>query len=169
MNINEKDLKQEITNFRLLYPKAIQIRSLIKEDIASCIELCKLNSVIEGWGEDTVDSLVFELNAAFENGVFCRPNYLVAIMDNKIVGFAGYGRLGFDDGAYGLFWVQVHPFYQKKGVGTELTKTRLEKIKNEGGEIVIAKTRKIWHLTRFGFEKIIDRGGGYQLMQLSLM
>jgi hypothetical protein len=28
-------------------------------------------------------------------------------------------------------------------------------------------TKKVWHLERFGFKRVLSRGGGYYLMQLS--
>lgn len=147
----------------------MEIRKLEQADIPQCVEIFRANKPIEGWNDYPESRLVFELNAAFIENTFCRPEYIVATIKNEIVGFAGFGQLGFDDGAYGLFWIQVHPKYQGIGVGFKLTKYRLAKIVSVKGELIIATTRKKWHLERFGFKEVLSRGGGYFLMQLQIL
>jgi hypothetical protein len=144
----------------------MNIRELKTEDIQQCVEIFKLNAPDEGWEHYPVEKLIFELNGMFANNGFITPKYFVCEIEDKIVGFAGHGNCGFDDGVFGLFWANVHPSYRNKGVGKLLTEVRLTDIKKENGEMVLSTTRKEWHLKRFGFENIGTRGDGYFLMQL---
>ena len=146
----------------------MEIRNLEKSDINECIEIFKLNQPTEGWLDYPENRLIQEIEASFLDNHFCKPEYFVSIMDEKVVGFAGFGQLGFDDGVYGLFWIQVHPLYQKIGIGKKLTEIRINKIKKLNGELIIATTKKIWHLERFGFQQVSPRGDGYYLMQMML-
>ncbi len=143
------------------------IRELNKDDIQSCIDIFKLNQVIEGWMDYPVQNLINELNACFVENPFCKPKYIVYEKDNMVVAFAGYGKMPIDDGLYGLFWGQVSPLYQNTGIGTELTNERLRLIKEEGGEACIATTAKR-HLSKVGFKEVMDRGSKYKLVLLSI-
>lgn len=144
------------------------IRKLSKIDIPACVEIFKLNMALENWENYPDENLIRELNAAFETNIFCIPTYYVAEWRNDIVGFAGYGRLGIDDGLWGLFWINVHPNHYNKGIGEKLTTIRIDDIKKNDGEIILATTKKIWHLERFGFKKVIPRGDDYYMMMLDL-
>lgn len=142
-------------------------RPLELKDIEQCENIFKLNQPIEGWKDYPVENLTNELNACFQPIQFCKPKYLVTEINNEVIAFAGYGRMPIDDGLYGLFWAQVSPFWQNKGIGTALTKERLRLIKLEGGEACVATTAK-GHLAKMGFKEVIDRGDKYKLMIINI-
>ncbi|MEZ4903637.1 MAG: GNAT family N-acetyltransferase [Spirosomataceae bacterium] len=62
-------------------------------------------------------------------------DYVVAVVDKRVVGGGGYWIRSFDQQG-GLSWAFLHPDFQGTGIGKELAEYRIEKIKNTG----IAKT-----------------------------
>ena len=68
-----------------------------------------------------------EIEAMWEDSVI-RPTYVVA-EDKEIVGFAGYIQSWMDYGVFQLFWVNVHPSHQHRGIGKQLVETLLSFIK----------------------------------------
>lgn len=142
------------------------IRKLKESDIDNCLLIFNLVAPSENWN-GYIDRLLIELKAMFQQG-YIIPNYLVIEIDNKIVGFGGYSNTGFNDDIYGLCWCVVHPDFQGKGIGKKLTEVRIEEIKKIGGKIILSSTKKLWHLTRFGFEDLGICGDDYHLMKLHL-
>jgi ribosomal protein S18 acetylase RimI-like enzyme len=58
-------------------------------------------------------------------------DYVVAIVDGKIVGGGGYWIRSFDQQG-GLSWAFIHPDYQGTGVGKALALYRIERIRASG-------------------------------------
>lgn len=86
-------------------------------------------------------------------------NYFVVEADNKIIGSGGFNH-GIDGGSTTrISWDMVHPKHQGMGVGTALTRFRIDEIKkNPGVNQIVVRT------TQFGFrfyEKV-----GFQLEQV---
>ncbi len=132
---------------------------LLYLNIQDCINIYKLNNPTDG--DDWIDLLRNELEAAFQPSKFITPVYLV-VWDNhkKIVGFAGYSNCGFDTEIFGLTWCNVHPAYKNLGIGKMLVEERLKSISKEGGKVVLSSQREqvTWHLERFGFERLKENG-----------
>lgn len=143
-------------------------RALTKGDIDRCLEIFAAVEDSESQIGYPQEDLRLDLNAAFDATRFSPPRYVVVEIDGNVVGFAGMAPSAFDEGVYGLFWAVVDPSYQGLGVGKTLVESRLDLIRNLGGEAVVAVTKVQWHLKRFGFRPVMKRSKDYTLMMLNL-
>ena len=83
-------------------------------------------------------------------------DYYVIEESNEIIGAGGFNS-GFDNGAtMRISWDMIHPQKQGKGIGTKLTKFRIDKIKKNSqiNKIVVRTTQLVYGF----YEKI-----GFQL------
>lgn len=65
-------------------------------------------------------------------------DYVVAVVDRRVVGGGGYWVRSFDQQG-GLSWAFLHPDFQGTGIGKELAEYRIEKIRSLG----VAKTIQV--------------------------
>lgn len=111
-----------------------------------------------------------EIRAMFKN-YESRPNYLVAEDRGEILGFCGYIQSWFDYHIYEIFWVNVSPKHQNKGIGTTLVKRAIQIIKNNRGNdkafLILLSTNTPRFYEKIGFKTISKFKKSY-LMALSL-
>ena len=116
------------------------IRQLQKKDIVAASKIVGLNYS----KKDEILSKI-ELEAMFEKYTYA-PKYIVAEENKKIVGFAGYIMSWMDYHVYNIFWVNVAPKHQGKGIGIKLVKRAILEIqKNKGYKVanmIIITTNK---------------------------
>lgn len=147
----------------------MRIRLLRQKDISAATKIVTQNyshrygRIAEG-----------ELNAMFRNNVGS-PSYVVAEERGKIIGFAGFVQSWMDFHVYHIFWVNVDPQYQNRGIGTALVKRSIQEIKRKRGEdkkaamILITTTSPAYYKKRFGFKTLTKlHRKKYHLMTLSL-
>ncbi|MDE1871350.1 MAG: GNAT family N-acetyltransferase [Candidatus Micrarchaeota archaeon] len=109
-----------------------------------------------------------EIEAMFNNYVY-NPRYLVAEDNSKILGFAGYIQSWMDYNFYQMFWVNVLPEHQGKGIGTTLVKRIIQLIKNKkDAYFILLTTTKPKFYERFGFKIMMKYRNNYVLMILDL-
>ena len=60
--------------------------------------------------------------------------------DGRIVGYLSYGPAALAEGAYDLYWVVVEPESQGRGHGKELVAWLEEKVREEGGRMILIET-----------------------------
>jgi N-acetylglutamate synthase-like GNAT family acetyltransferase len=91
----------------------------------------------------------------FKNPVI-PPRYIVAEENGKIIGFAGYIPSWMDYHVYHIFWVNVTPEYQGKGIGTRLVEYIIAEIKKAEGHMaarmILLTTTKPKFYKRSGFK-----------------
>ena len=143
----------------------MKIRDLKKEDILLLSKIVSLN-YSKKYGENSKK----EIEASFENKII-PPKYLVAEEKGKIFGFAGYIQSWMDYSVYNIFWVNVHPDYQKQNIGSKLVKEVIKKIKSIKGDykakmILLTTTKPKFYSERFGFEIMSSLGKDEVLMSL---
>lgn len=116
-----------------------------------------------------------ELRTMFGKGAI-KPTYFAAISDqgSKLIGFVGYTQSWMDYGVYEIFWVNVSPQYQHRGVGKQLVNTAIAAIKREKGSREILLSANFteglpkYYQKHFGFKTIRVFGDGYHLMALTI-
>lgn len=101
-----------------------------------------------------------EILATFTNTVI-PPNYLVAEEKGTMLGFCGYIQSWMDYGVYQIYWVNVLPEEQGKGIGTALVNAAVKKIKairgnNKATMILLTAKGKnvVFYKKKFGFKKL---------------
>jgi N-acetylglutamate synthase-like GNAT family acetyltransferase len=100
-----------------------------------------------------------ELESMFTSKVL-PPEYIVAEDKGNILGFAGYSQSWIDYKIYQIFWVNVDPAFQNKGIGTKLVKGVIDNIKSKKGKakaasmILLATKNPKFYCERFGFQTI---------------
>ncbi len=128
----------------------MKIRQLKKKEIKSAAKIVGLN-----YSKLAEKLAIKELGAMFHDLSF-HPNYVVAEVKGKIIGLAGYIQDWIDYNIYGIFWVNVAPAYQRRGIGQALIKKIIGKIaKKPDARLIILTTQKPKFYTRFGFKTLI--------------
>ena len=102
-----------------------------------------------------------------------RPIYFVAELRGNVVGFAGFIQAWMDYNIYELFWVNVDPAVQGRGIGGLLIGTIIREVKTyENARMILLTARGDSHLPeyyqRFGFITLCEFGSDYSLMCLSI-
>jgi predicted N-acetyltransferase YhbS len=115
-----------------------------------------------------------EITAMFDNKVF-PPHYLVVEENGEVLGFGGYIQSWMDYNIYNIFWVNVDPKYQRKGIGSLLVARIINEIKGlrgtdkKGYMILLTTDKPRFYTERFGFRilsQVSDKK--YPLMGLNL-
>ncbi len=111
------------------------IRKYNPSDKPQLIELLRLNTP-EYFSPNEEDDLIEYLDKDSEN-------YYVLEIDSKILGCGGFNL--WDDGKVArISWDILHPQSQGKGLGTELTKFRIQKIKEiESVKTIVVRTSQL--------------------------
>ena len=102
-------------------------------------------------------------------------NYFIIEEAKGVIGSGGF-NYGFDDGKTArISWGMIHPEWQKKGVGTKLTRYRIEQIKKnpEIDKIEVRTTQAVYRFyQKLGFElQNIEKdywATGFDLYQMTI-
>ena len=124
----------------------MNIRKYQDSDKEKIIDLLRLNTP-EYFSPDEEKDLIYY----FDNHI---ESYYVIEIDGIIVGSGGF-NLSDDPAMIRIAWDIVHPEYQGKGIGSALTKYRIERIKEmDGVKIISVRTSQLVYpfYGKFGFE-----------------
>ncbi|MBU3904895.1 MAG: GNAT family N-acetyltransferase [Nanoarchaeota archaeon] len=134
----------------------MKIRLVKEKEINTLCKMIRLN-----YSKEYEKRAKAEIKAMFKNYT-AKPQYLAAEIEGKIVGFAGYIQSWMDWHFYNIFWVNVHPDYQHKGIGTALVKEIIKILKTKKGEdkaeFILLTTTSPGFYIRLGF-KVIQKSG----------
>ncbi len=110
-----------------------------------------------------------EIGEMFRN-VITRPNYIVAEEKGEVLGFGGYIQSWMDYNVYHIFWVNVRPDKQRKGIGTAIVKKLIEIINNKKAFMILLTTSKPkFYAKKFKFKTLVKfKNNKYNLMGLIL-
>lgn len=143
----------------------MKIRPLQEADIPAAAAIVGRN-----YSHEFEISSAAELREMFGTAVI-KPSYIVSEEDGRILGFAGFMQSWMDYNLYNVFWVNVDPDHQRKGIGKQLVRHVIDEIrKRDGSRLILLTTDSpTYYADNFGF-KILQSfmGGTYQLMSLSL-
>lgn len=130
----------------------MRIRVLKERDIEACVRIVGLN-----YSKKYSGLARKELQAKFRN-VVGSPEYVVADEKGEVAGFTGYIQSWMGYNVYDIFWVNVHPKRQGKGIGTKLVKEAIRRIRKFKGEnkahIILLTTKNPGFYRKFGFKTI---------------
>lgn len=140
------------------------IRPIEKSEISQAADIVRKNYSAE-YGE----AATREISAMFDNPTI-PPQYLVAEQDGRILGFAGYIQSWMDYNAYEIFWVNVEPEHQRRGIGSALVSRVLEDIREkEALTVLLTTSSPNYYETKFGFKTVNKfKSGKYSMMVLNL-
>ena len=145
----------------------INIRPMLQQDVPEASKIVGLN-----YHKGYEFSSMLEFNEMFRTGCF-KPDYLVCEMDSKIVAVAGYSQSACDYAIYEIFWVNVHPDYQGKGIGTAIIKKTIDIIKSfrskdKKAEVILLTAKIPEFYRRFGFKSVLKKNSKSHIMALHL-
>jgi len=144
----------------------MEFRKAKKEDVPKMFEILKINS------PKYPKKLAFqELNEMFSKSLF-KPTYIIAEDKNEIITFGGFIPSWIDNMVFNIFWVNTNPKYKNQGVGSELIKNlinRIKQTKNIKVKMILLSTKIPRFYKKFGFKKVISKyDGDYTLMSKNM-
>lgn len=144
----------------------MKIKKATKKDVPRMLKLIVLNN--PRYNKKRASK---ELKEMFSK-ILHKPKYLLAEENSDIVAFGGYISSWVDDNVYNLFWINVHPKSQNKGIGTKLVKNLIKEIKKEKdprAKLITISTKKPAFYRKMGFKKISPKyDGDYLLMGIKI-
>lgn len=127
-------------------------RSLQVEDFPRIADMMALI-----YGEKARSS-IGELAAANANELF-PPRFRIAELDSALVGIAGFKETWMDRRVASLFWVNVHPRFRRRGIGTRLVTEVIAECRTNGIELMqLTTTSSGFYRQNFGFSHIYTFG-----------
>ena len=131
----------------------IKLRLLKRNDVSACARIVGMN-----YSEKYLRTSQEEIASMFSNAAVT-PIYWVAEADGHIVGFAGYIQSWMDYSIYQIFWVNVLPDLQRRGVGQKLVRKLITEVRKKNGseliQLTATKPNATYYRTKFGFKSII--------------
>lgn len=146
----------------------LKIRLLRRNDIEACASIVTANYTSH-YGK----LAAVEIGEMFGSSSI-RPVYLVAEQGKEVVGFAGFMQSWMDYHVYTIFWVNVRPDKQGKGIGGRLVQKVIRILRKKKGASYVMLTTKSprFYGKNFGFKTLAvlpqRAGGRSRLMGLSL-
>lgn len=114
----------------------MNIRILKPSDIKQASKIVGIN-----YSKKDEKMSFMEMEAMFKNYAV-KPQYLVAEEKNEIIGLAWYIQSWMDYDIYNIFWVNVTPKHQWKGVWTALIEKIIKIVKNKKAKMILLTTSK---------------------------
>lgn len=113
-----------------------------------------------------------EMECMFTTEYFS-PTFIVALLDEKIIGVLGYCQSCMDYRFYEIFWVNIRGSYQNKGYGTQLMQHAIKvikKIRGKGEAVsILLQTIGPRFYSRLGFKTLFKFNDGENfLMSLNV-
>jgi len=133
------------------------IRGVRREDVDGILGLARRTGAFTSEEVAVVRELVeVELNNSQQRGY----HSLVTEADGHIVGFACYGPTPMTDGTYDLYWIFVHPSYERRSIGSAMLAEVEQAVRSVRGRMLVvdtSSTRRYLPARRFyrnhGFRK----------------
>lgn len=118
------------------------------------------------WGEKIAGSMGDELVDSLNPDSTFDHQYITAKVEGKVVGFSGYRRSLMMSNAWEFTWLNVHPDYQGRKIGTKLVEERIRLVEEAGGSIILLMTKA--HMFYGRWFEINGRFDDYWLMTKKL-
>lgn len=146
--------------------EAVMIRELGDLDLSEAIRLIVDSFTVEGNmpGQYSIQRVRERLVASYEKNDYA-PRFIIAELEGRIVGIAGFGKLEIASRTWGLFLSSVHRDFRSQGIGTALNAERVRRVEEgeQSGRIIVStKHRK--RFERCGFKSIDYDDAGLHLM-----
>jgi ribosomal protein S18 acetylase RimI-like enzyme len=136
------------------YPAHFHFRTQIFPDDPKRIrDLVEITGFFFPAEVDVAEELV---HARLETGDKSGYFFILAETPDLLVGYTCYGPIPCTESSYDLYWIAVHPNFQRSGLGKKLMAESEQKIHHAGGTRIYVETssRDQYIPTRLFYEKI---------------
>jgi D-alanine-D-alanine ligase len=116
---------------------AISIRTFESSDRHSLLEIL---AACEMFRPDEIEVADEILTEAIRDGAGGHYQVLVAELDGQRIGWSCHGRVPLTDGTYDLYWIAVHPDYQRQRIGHALLAETATLLRRAGARWLLAET-----------------------------
>lgn len=138
----------------------MRVRGVRREDLEGILALARRTGVFTSEEIGVVRELV---EAELSNPRQRDYHSLVVETKGRVVGFACYGPTPMTDGTYDLYWIFVHPSYQKRSIGSALLREVESAVGQARGRMLLVDTSSTRRYARarrfyenFGFQKAAE-------------
>jgi predicted N-acetyltransferase YhbS len=108
-----------------------------------------------------------EIKEMFKSSAI-KPTYIVAEQKNKIIGLAGYIESWMDWNVYHIFWINVAPGHQGKGIGQALIKKIISIVRKKDVNLILLTSDIPNYYKKLGFKSLQKFRKKNYLMSLKL-
>lgn len=139
----------------------MKIKRAKPSDMNQILEIIKSNSP-----NYPINHAKKEIKEMFSDSLI-KPVYFVAEENKKIVGVGGFSRSWSDMEITNIFWINVLPEFQGKGIGKKIIEKiirEIGKLIKPGIKMIVLSSNKPKFWRRFGFKKLNKYDGDYWLM-----
>jgi N-acetylglutamate synthase-like GNAT family acetyltransferase len=129
-------------------------RKATKKDIPRMMEMIRVNSP-----EYPKAIALKELEEMFSKTLY-KPTYIVIEDKKEILGCGGFISSWADSMVVNMFWINVDPKFQGKGIGSEIVREligEIRKMKNPKPKMINIATNKPKFYEKFGFKKLGEK------------
>jgi D-alanine-D-alanine ligase len=135
-----------------LVKRDVRIRSLLISDKHMLLEILAACQMFRPDEIEVADEILVEASQDGDSGDY---RVLVAEAAGQPIGWSCHGRVPLTDGTYDLYWIAVHPEYQRQRVGRILLAEIERQLGQAGGRWLLAETSSIaaYEKTRGFYEK----------------
>jgi len=114
----------------------MQIREIVSEDKADVLRLLESTGVFQNHEIKVAEEVIEEsLDPAAGYHSICMVNE-----ENRAVAYACWGPTPCTEGTFDLYWIAVHPDFQKHGIGKQLLEHIELQISCSGGRLMLIET-----------------------------
>jgi len=117
----------------------MRIREVVAEDKDDLLKILEATGVFKDFEIEVAREVIEEsLNPASDYHSFCITNE-----ENRAIGFVCWGPTPCTAGTYDLYWIAVHPEFQKNGAGKQLLSFAEKRAQTEGARLMIIETSSL--------------------------
>ncbi len=129
-------------------------------EVADLEQVAELLGATQFFSSDEIAVGVELVAERLERGQASGYEFVLAEQDRKLVGYTCFGPIPCTRGSYDLYWIAVHPDWQRRGIGARLLAHSERRIAQAGGRRIYIETsaRTQYNPTRAFYQ----RGGYWQ-------
>src|SRR5512143_3352130 len=112
----------------------------LEPEVTDCEQIAELLGATQFFSAEEIAVGVELVAERLEKGQASGYEFVLAEQDGKLAGYTCFGPIPCTRGSYDLYWIAVHPAWQKQGIGARLLAHSEQRIAQAGGQRIYIET-----------------------------